>query len=463
MSFFTKKSFESIDASRTESGLSKNLTAFDLVLLGLGGIIGTGVFVFTGLIAAEYSGPAVTLSYVIAGVICILVALAYAELVTMIPTSGSLYDFSYIAFGQGIAWMMASVIVLELGFATATVAAGWSAYMQTILEAGGIFLPTILSKTPMDGGIVNLPAILIVSFVAFVLYLGTKDSKRLNAALVLIKILAIFAFIFFAIPHFDALNWENFMPFGFHKVLKGASILFFAFSGFNVIATTAEECKNPKRDLMIGIIGSLVLSTTIYVIVAGLLTGITSFENLKNAQPLAYALQLNGSHIGFAIVTTGAICGMTTVLMLNIYGQSRIFYVIARDGVLPKALSKLHPKYDSPYITITIFASMAAILSGFCPLEILGELSSMGALIDYIVVGIIVMLFRFRLPNVKRSFKCPALFVISPLAIASCSYLLMTQIYEDGKLLLSGKLIIYWFLAIFVLYIVRPLYMKVTN
>ncbi|MFK8040350.1 MAG: amino acid permease [Rickettsiaceae bacterium] len=456
MGFFTRKSFESIKLAGATSGLNKTLGAADLVLLGLGGIIGTGVFVFTGLIAAECSGPAVTLSYTIAGVTCIFVAFVYAELSTMIPTSGSIYTFSYIAFGQGFAWIMASVIILELGFAAATVAAGWSGYTQSLLGAVGIHLPEALTNAPGCGrGIINIPAVFISGVVCFVLYLGTKDSKRLNAILVIIKIVAIFAFIIFAFPYFDISNWNDFMPFGTMKMLKGASILFFAYSGFNTIATAAEECKNPKRDLMIGIIGSLVLATMLYVLVAGLLTGITSYTNLNSAHSLSYALMLNGNRVGFAIVATGAICGMTTVLMLNIYGQSRVFYVISRDGLLPKFLSKLHPKYDSPYVTIMIFSLMTAGLSGFCSLEILGQMSSMGALIDYITVAIIVMLFRFTLKDVPRSFKCPIVFIIAPIIIITCTGLLMTQVFEDGYLILSGKLIIAWFVLMLILYFIN--------
>ena len=272
---------------------------------------------------------------------------------------------------------------------------------------------------------------------------------------------AIFAFIVSATPHFDATNWENFLPFGSNNMVVGASILFFALTGFGTIAATAEECKNPNRDLMIGIIGSLVISTIVYVIIAGLVTGIAPFDQLNNDQPLAHALSLNNSNIGSAIVATGAVCGMTTVLMMNIYGTSRIFYVIARDGLLPKSFAKLHPKYDSPYITILIFSALAAILGGFCPTEILTQLSSMGALIDYAVVAVIVMLFRIKMPNAVRPFKCPIAFIIIPIVLVACLYLLAIQIIDgDFNLMIAGRLLMYWFIAMFVLYIIRSFFIK---
>ena len=244
-------------------------------------------------------------------------------------------------------------------------------------------------------------------------------------------------------------------------MLVGASILFFAMTGFGTIAATAEECKNPNRDLMIGIIGSLVISTIVYVIIAGLATGIASFDQLNNDQPLAYALSLNNSNVGSAIVATGAVAGMTTVLMMNIYGTSRIFYVIARDGLLPKSFAKLHPKYDSPYVTILLFSALAAILGGFCPTEILIQLSSMGALIDYTAIAIIVMLFRIKMPDATRPFKCPAAFIIIPFVLVACLYLLVIQIVDgEFNLMTAGKALIYWFVAMFVLYIFRSFFIK---
>jgi len=455
MNFFKKKDFNSIKDISNSSGLEKTLTAWDLILFGIGAIVGTGVFVLTGLVAAQYSGPAVTVSYLIAGGTCIFVALAYTELASMLPTSGSVYTYTYVAFGEVFAWLIASMLILELGFTAATVSAGWSAYFQGIVESAGYLIPEDLTKVPSEGGYINLPALIIVLFVGSVLYLGTKDSKKLNTILVFVKMAAIFAFVFSAAPHFEAKNWQNFMPFGADDMLRGSSILFFAFTGFGILATTAEECKNPKRDLTIGLIGSLVIATTVYMIVGGLLTGIVPYDSLNNAQSLATALKDNNSNIGSAIVATGAIAGMTTVIMMNIYGQSRIFYVIARDELLPKSLARLHHKYDSPYVTIMIFTLMVGLLGAFCPVQVLGQLSSMGAIIDYVVIVLIVVVFRFTIPNVERPFKCPAIFLVAPIALAASIYLLFKQIFgKDGELLLSGKIIMWWALIAFLAYVI---------
>ncbi len=456
MSFFKKKSFQSVKDAGNTSGMHKTLTGFDLILLGLGGIVGTGVFALTGSIAAKYAGPAVTLSYAIAGVTCIFIALVYTELAVMLPTSGSIYTYSYVAFGEVFAWLIGSLLIIELGFSAATVAGSWSAYIQGMLATADIYLPAAIANCPSQGGIINLPAMLIVLFVGFMLFLGTKESKKLNNILVFIKMSAISIFVVFAAPHFDATNWDNFIPFGFDNVLYGSSILFFAFSGFSTLASAAEECKNPKRDLTIGIIGSLSLATIVYVIVGAVLTGIVPFGELDNAQPLAYALTKNGSVIGSALVSAGAVAGMTTVIMMNIYGQSRIFYVIARDGMLPRSLAKIHHKYDSPYVTIIIFTVMISLMGGLFPYNILAQLSSMGALTDYMVVAVIVLIFRFNQPNVDRPFKCPAVFLVAPLAFISSGYLLIKQVLSiNGELLDTGLIFICWFIMMFALYIIK--------
>lgn len=456
MKAFLKKDFDSIRENAANSSLAKNLTALDLILIGLGAIVGAGAFVVTGQVAAQYAGPAVMVSYAIAGLVCIFVALAYAELAVMLPTSGSVYTYSYVAYGEIFAWIMGSVMFLEMGFGAASVAAGWSSYVQGILLEIGISLPESLRDVPANGGLVNLPAMGIVLFAGLVVYLGTKDSKKLNTILVVIKFLAITAFVIAAAPHFDQRNWTNFVPFGFDGVVTGASILFFAFNGFGVIATASEECKNPKRDITIGIVGALILSTIIYVIIGGLATGIISFDQLNNAEPLSYALKQSGSHMGSIIVGIGAICGMTTVLMMQIYGISRIFYVIARDGLLPKSLSELHPKHGSPYKALMVIVPLIALICGFLPFDMISKLTSMGGIIDYICVTSIVIYLRVKMPNALRPFQCPGVFIIAPIALLACSYLLLKQIIDiNGQLMLTGKLIILWLVSFTALYFVR--------
>jgi APA family basic amino acid/polyamine antiporter len=454
MRAFVKKHIDSVKENAANSTLVKNLNAFDLILIGLGAIVGAGAFVVTGQVAAQYAGPAVMVSYAIAGVVCIFVALAYAELAVMLPTSGSVYTYSYVAYGEIFAWIMGSIMFLEMGFGASAVAAGWSSYVQGVLSELGIVLPDIIRDVPANGGGINLLAVLIVSFSGLVVYLGTKDSKKLNTILVIIKFLAVVAFVIAATPHFDQRNWDNFTPFGFNGVIIGSSILFLAFNGFGVIATAAEECKNPKRDITIGIIGALILSTLVYVIIGCLATGIISFDQLNNAEPLAYALKQSGSRAGSIIVGIGAICGMTTVLMMQVYGFSRILYVIARDGLLPKALTDIHPKHGSPYKSVVVITVLIALMSGFTPFSIISKLSSMGGLIDYICVTSIVIYLRLKMPELARPFQCPLVFVIAPIALVACVYLLFKQIIDvNGELMLTGKLVIAWILVFAVLYI----------
>jgi APA family basic amino acid/polyamine antiporter len=456
MRIFKKQTFEAvIESTQKNTGLEKTLNGFDLILLGLGFIVGTGVFALTGMVAADHAGPAVVLSYAIAGVTCIFVALAYTELAVMMPTSGSVYSYSYVAFGEIIAWLVCGSVVLELGIGAATVAGSWSFYVVNMLEAGGITIPHALKAVPADGGIVNLPAVFVTLLVGVFLYLGTKDSKMLNNILVVVKMAAIFVFVVVAAPHFDGKNLENFMPYGFDDVLLGSSILFFAFTGFGGLSAAAEECKNPPRDLMIGIIGSLILSTIVYVIVGGLLTGIVDYRELGN-DALAYALAKNGSNIGSAIVTTGAICGMTTVLLMQLYTLARILYVVSRDGLLSKKFAIIHPKHHSPYFTILALVLVVAFLSGFCQFKLLAKVSSMGALVEYIAVMAIVIVLRFKLPEVVRTFKCPAIFIVAPIGMLACLYLLFKQIIDkDGSLMETGLLFIYWFIGLTVLYFIR--------
>jgi APA family basic amino acid/polyamine antiporter len=303
---------------------------------------------------------------------------------------------------------------------------------------------------------VNLPAVLVVCFAGLVVYLGTKDSKRLNTILVVIKFLAVAAFVIAAVPHFDQKNWNDFMPFGVDNMLVGSSILFFAFNGFGVIATAAEECKNPKRDIKIGIVGALVLSTLVYVVIGGLATGIVPYGQLNNAEPLAHALKMSGSHMGSAIVGIGAVCGMTTVLMMQIYGFSRILYVIARDGLLPDWITHIHPKHGSPYKAVIVIVFAVALLGGLVPFDILGKMTSMGGIIDYMCVTSVVLFLRLKMPNVSRPFQCPAVFLIAPIGLVACTYLLFKQIIGiDGELMLTGKLIIGWILSFATLYLLR--------
>jgi len=445
-SIFRRKSIESVLEGASKNSLKKTLGAFDLILLGIGCTIGTGIFVLTGIAAAEYAGPAISISYALAGLACMFAGLAYTELAAMVPVAGSAYTYSYIILGEFIAWLVAWGLILEYTVAASTVAAGWSGYFVGILNAGGIHLPEYLIKVPSEGGMINLPAICISLFIGCLLIRGTKESIMVNRILVGIKLGVIFLFLAIAAPHIKMENYANFFPFGWHGVSVGAATIFFAYLGFDAVATTAEECKNPNRDLPIGIIGGLLICALLYVAVSLVLTGIVNFSELNNAEPMAYALRVNGSNIGSALVGTGAVTGMVAVLLVLMYGQSRIFFVMARDGLIPAAFGKLHKKFGTPYLGCIFLTLAVAIISGFTPIQTMGQMSSLGTLFAFTVVSVGVLVMRVKKPNVERPFKCPAVFIIAPLAILSCGYLMY------NLLLKTGKPFLIWFLISILVY-----------
>jgi len=430
MKLFRTKTIENLLAGAKKKSLKKTLGALDLVLLGIGCTIGTGIFVLTGIAAAEHAGPAVAISYLISGLACMFAGLAYTELAASIPVAGGAYTYSYAILGEFVAWLVACGLILEYTVGASTVAAGWSGYFVGILTSAGIHFPESLSKTPSQGGIINLPAVFIALFVGLLLTRGTKESIVLNRILVGIKLVIIFLFLFVAAPHIQVENWtRDFAPFGFHGIMVGAATIFFAYIGFDAVATAAEETKNPNRDLPIGIIGSLLVCTALYIAVALALTGIISYTELNNAEPMAYALRQNGSNIGSALVGTGAIAGMVAVLLVLMYGQSRIFFVMARDGLIPEFFSKMLKKFETPYISCLIVTFSVALISGFTPIQTMGHMTSFGTLFAFVVAAIAVMVLRIKRPNLERPFKCPAVFIVAPIAIAICGYLIFTLLH----------------------------------
>ncbi len=430
---FRTKSIKSIIADSEKKSFKKTLGAFDLLLLGIGSTIGTGIFVLTGTAAANFAGPGIALSFAISGLVCMFAGLAYTELASMVPVSGSAYTYSYAILGEFIAWLVACGLALEYTVAASTVSAGWSGYLLKILEQGGVHIPQMLTTTPSQGGIINLPAFCIAFFIGILLIRGTKESVVVNRVLVGLKLAVIFIFMIVAVPHVKMENFSEFMPFGFKGVLMGSSAIFFAFLGFDAVATTAEECKNPKRDLPIGIIGSLLACTLIYILVSLALTGISHYTTLNNSAPMANALLANGSNIGSALVSVGAVAGMLTVLLVMMYGQSRILFVMSRDGLIPSAFSKLHKKFDTPYISCIFVTIAVALISGFTPIRKMGDMSSLGTLFAFFIVSCGVIILRIRNPLQERSFKCPAVFVVAPLAILGCGYLIYQLLLENYK------------------------------
>lgn len=432
-SIFRTKSIENIIAGAKANSLKKTLGSVDLILFGIGCTIGTGIFVLTGIAAAQYAGPAISLSYVLAGLACMFAALAYTELAAMVPVAGSAYTYSYAILGEFIAWLVAWGLILEYTVAASTVSAGWSGYLVGMLKSGGINIPEAFTKVPSEGGIINLPAVFVSLFIGALLTRGTKESITVNRILVAIKLGVIFLFLVIAAPHIKMENYSNFMPYGWHGVGVGAAAIFFAYLGFDAVATTAEECKNPNRDLPIGIIGGLVICAIIYVAVALALTGIVHFSELNSPEPMAYALRANGSNIGSALVATGAIAGMLAVLLVLMYGQSRVFFVMARDGLMPKAFCKLHKKYNTPYVGCIFVTIAVMIISGFTPIHTMGNMSSLGILFAFVVVSFGVLILRLKRPELERPFRCPAIFFVAPMAILSCSYLMYNLLQKTGK------------------------------
>ncbi len=431
-SIFRTKSIENTIAGAKKNSLKKTLGSIDLILFGIGCTIGTGIFVLTGIAAAKYAGPAISISYVLAGLACMFAALAYTELAAMVPVAGSAYTYSYVILGEFIAWLVAWGLILEYTVAASTVSAGWSGYFVGILKAGGVNLPESFTKVPSEGGIINLPAVFVSLFIGALLTRGTKESIMVNRILVAIKLGVIFLFLVIAAPHIKMENYANFMPYGWHGVGVGAAAIFFAYLGFDAVATTAEECKNPNRDLPIGIIGGLAICAVIYVAVSLALTGIVSYTELDSPEPMAYALRANGSNVGSALVATGAVAGMLAVLLVLMYGQSRVFFVMARDGLMPKIFCKLHKKYDTPYIGCLSVTVAVMFISGFTPIHTMGNMSSLGILFAFLVVSVGVLMLRVKRPDLERPFRCPAIFFIAPMAILSCGFLMYNLLLKTG-------------------------------
>ena len=412
-------------------GLARTLGWPHLIALGVGAIVGTGILTLIGVGAAK-AGPAVILSFAIAGLICVFAALAYAEMATMIPASGSAYTYSYVVIGELVAWVVGWSLILEYSLVVSAVAVGWSGYVAPLLHAS-MGVPMALMQGPELGGIVNLPAIAIIAIVAGMLLFGTRESATVNAILVVVKIVALAVFVAVALPAFDAANLEPFNPFGFAKhvgpdgvergVMAAAAIIFFAFYGFDAIATAAEEAKNPDRDLKIGIIGSMVACVAIYVVVAVAAVGAIAYSRFANSpEPLALILRELGQPSAAWYLGVSAAVALPTVILAFFYGQSRIFFTMARDGLLPASLAKLSSR-GSP-VRITIFtAIVVAILAGFIPLDELAALANAGTLAAFTAVAVCMLIMRRRAPDAPRTFRAPLPWVVGLGAVFGCAYL----------------------------------------
>lgn len=416
-----------------ESGLKRCLGAFDLTLLGIGAIIGTGIFVLTGIAAANQAGPAVVLSFVISGIACAFAALAYAELAAAVGGCGSAYGYSYVAFGEIVAWIIGWILLLEYSVAVAAVATGWAGYFNNALTAMGMGLPDVLTKSPELGGIINLPASSIILVLMGLLIAGVRQSAQFNTAMVFIKVLTIAVFVAIAAFNVDPGNWSPFMPFGWFNtlpdgsttgVLAGASLVFFAYVGFDAVSTAAEEAKDPQRDLPTGIIASLVFCTVIYIIVSGLLTGIVPYSELGVASPVAHALQLLGYNWASALVATGVIAGLTTVMLVLYYALTRIILSMSRDGLMSPFLARVDPEKKTPVRVIVITGIIMSLAAGLFPLGALAEMVNIGTLAAFVLVCLGVIVLRIRQPNLHRPFKNPFGHLFPVLGMISCAGLM---------------------------------------
>ena len=424
MDLFRKKDIGALRSMAQNSGLTRNLSAFDLVFLGIGSVIGTGIFVLTGVGAALYAGPGISLSFVLASIACAFAGLAYAEYASMVPVAGSAYAYTYASLGEFLAFIVGWNLILEYTVTCSTVAAGWSGYVVGLLASGGIDLPVAFTKVPEEGGIINVPAILITMFLCILLVRGTKETVMINRILVFVKLAVIVIFFVLAVPNVDPTNWDPFLPYGTQGISAGAAIVFFAYIGFDAVATSAEEAKNPSRDLPIGILGSLGVCAVLYFFVALVLTGVVPYTDLNNAEPVAYALRVIGYPIGSAIVAVGAICGITTVLLVLLYGQARIFFALSRDGMIPAGICKIHKLYRTPYLVTIGGCILVSIIAGFAPIHLIAEMANIGTLSAFFIAGFGVLYLRIKRPDIQRGFKCPAIYFVAPMAMICCGYLM---------------------------------------
>ncbi len=463
---FRKKSLESLQKESVESPLKRSLSVFDLTMLGIGAIIGTGIFVLTGEAAAgtEHAlgaGPALTISFVITGLACLFAALCYAEFASMIPVSGSAYTYSYHSFGELIAWIIGWDLILEYAVGNVAVAIGWSGYFKNLLDGFGWYLPGWMSAStgtemvqlpsgswvamtpsletkyadviytfPHDTALMNLPAIIITLLVTLLLYVGIKESARVNATLVIIKLILVGVFLWFGLPHFEpSVYWEPFAPNGWKGIMTGAALVFFAYVGFDAVSTTSEEAKNPQRDLPRAMIFALLVCTLLYIIVAGVLTGIAPLDVLANEKPVAEALISVGENNVALLIAIGITITMPSVLLVMQLGQIRILYAMSRDGLLGDRFSKVDKRFSTPsYATIAV-GLFVAILAGTIDIGVAAELTNIGTLFAFVLVAIGIWILRVKQPDSPRKFKTPAFKIVCSLCVLICLGLMIALPY----------------------------------
>lgn len=464
---FATKSLDQLmhQASDTEHGLKRALGPVDLIMLGIGAIIGAGIFVLTGQAAAQHAGPAIVLSFVAAGIACAFAGLCYAEMASMIPIAGSAYTYSYATMGEFLAWIIGWDLILEYSLGAATVAVGWSGYVVSLLKNIGITISPQFAAGPWttvtlaDGtqaaGIINIPAILIIVLVTMLLVVGVRESANVNTTIVFVKVGVVLLFIFVGLAYINKANWTPFIPpptglrgeFGWGGILTGAGVIFFAYIGFDAVSTAAQESKNPQKHMPIGILGSLVVCTILYIVVAGVLTGIVPYTQLNVPDPIAVGIDATGLKWMQIVVKIGAIAGLSSVILVMLMAQPRIFWTMANDGLLPAAFSKVHPKFRTPYVPTIMTGIAVAIAAGLFPISVLGHLVSIGTLFAFILVCLGVWVLRYSRPNVTRPFRAPAIWFVAPAGMIVCFLLMLglpVETWERLAIWMAIGLVIYF-------------------
>ncbi|HRZ08677.1 MAG TPA: amino acid permease [Gemmatimonadales bacterium] len=457
MSLFRRKDVAALQAElATDHSLKRTLGAGGLVMLGIGAIIGAGIFVLTGQAAANYAGPAIVYSFLLAGLACAFAGLCYAEFAAMIPIAGSAYTYGYATMGEFVAWIIGWDLILEYLFAASTVAVGWSGYFVSLLRDMGIDLPAAYTSAPYthtavpDAGlnvwriftegwtrnpdaVLNVPAMVIVGLISILLVIGIQESSRFNNVIVVIKVAVVLAFIAFGAAYINRENWDPFVPamvseghFGWSGIVRAAGVIFFAYIGFDAVSTAAQETKNPQRDMPIGILGSLVICTVLYIAVSLVLTGIVKYDQLNVPDPIAVGINAAGPGLAWLrpFVKIGAIAGLSSVILVMLMGQPRIFYTMSKDGLLPPVFSAVHPKFKTPWLATIVTGLVAMLCAGLLPIGLLGELVSIGTLLAFAIVCGGVLVLRYTDPNIPRPFRTPLVPLVPILGVGFCFYLM---------------------------------------